>query len=79
VICNGLTFPQSYYYFSAPDSDSADNTYDPTRECFNIDEASASESEDEEAVEGRHTPPHVELPAERDKAQFLVDQGMQLE
>jgi hypothetical protein len=56
--------PPSYYYFDAPDSDSTDDTYDPTRECFNIDEASASESEDEEPVEGRHTPPHVELPAE---------------
>jgi hypothetical protein len=56
--------PPSYYYFGASDSDSADDTYDPTRECFNIDEASASESEDEEPVEGRHTPPHVELPAE---------------
>jgi hypothetical protein len=71
--------PPSYYYFGAPDSDSADDTYDPTRECFNIDEASASESEDEEPVEGRHTPPHVELPAEQDEAQFLADQGMQLE
>jgi hypothetical protein len=30
-------------------------------------------------VEGRHTPPHVELPAEQDEAQFLTDQGMQLE
>jgi hypothetical protein len=24
-------------------------------------------------------PPHVELPAKRDEAQFLADQGMQLE
>jgi hypothetical protein len=58
--------PPSYYYFGAPDSDSADDTYDPTRECFNIDVESTSESEDEEPVEGRYTPPHVELPAERD-------------
>jgi hypothetical protein len=71
--------PPSYYYFGAPDPDSADDTYDPTRECFNVDEASTSESEDEEPVEGRHMPPHVELPAERDEAQFLADQGMQLE
>jgi hypothetical protein len=71
--------PPLYYYFGAPDSDSAHDTYDPTHECFNVDEASTSESEDEEPVEGRHTPPHVELPAERDEAQFLVDQGMQLE
>jgi hypothetical protein len=60
-----------YYYFGAPDSDSADDTYDATRECFNIDGAIA--------VGGRNTPPQVELPAERDEAQFLVDQGMQLE
>jgi tyrosyl-tRNA synthetase len=69
----------SYYYFGALDSDSADDTYDPTRECFNIDGASTSDSEDEAAIEGRNTPPQVELPAERNEAQFLVDQGMQLE
>jgi hypothetical protein len=68
-----------YYYFGALDSDSADDTYDPTRECFNIDGAIASDSEDEAAVGGRNTPPQVELSAERDKAQFLADQGMQLE
>jgi hypothetical protein len=69
----------SYYYFGAPDSDSADDTYDLTRECFNIDGVSTSDSEDEAPIEGRNTPPHVELPAERDEAQFLADQGMQLE
>jgi hypothetical protein len=68
-----------YYYFSAPDSNSADDTYDLTRECFNIDGAIASDSEDEAAVEGRNTPPQVELPAKQDEAQFLADQGMQLE
>jgi hypothetical protein len=68
-----------YYYFSAPDSDSADDTYNPTRECFNIDGAIASDSEDEAAVGGRNTPPQVKLPAEWDEAQFLADQGMQLE
>jgi hypothetical protein len=57
----------------------ADDTYDSTRECFNVDVESTSESEDEEPVKGRHTPPHVELPAEQDEAQFLADQGMQLE
>jgi hypothetical protein len=47
-----------YYYFGTPDSDSADDTYDPTRECFNIDGAIASDSEDEAAVGGRNaTPP----------------------
>jgi hypothetical protein len=47
----------SYYYFGAPDSDSADDTYDLTHECFNVDGASVSDSEDEVAVEGRNTPP----------------------
>jgi hypothetical protein len=69
-----------YYYFSTLDSDSTDDTYDPTRECFNIDGAIASDSEDEAAVGGRNaTPPQVEPPATRDEAQFLADQGMQLE
>jgi hypothetical protein len=68
-----------YYYFGAPDSNSANDTYDPTRECFNIDGAITSDSEDEVAVGGRNTPPQVKLPAEWDEAQFLVDQGMQLE
>jgi hypothetical protein len=49
-----------------------------TRECFNIDGVSTSDSEDKTPVEGRNTLPHVELPAERDEAQFLADQGMQL-
>jgi tyrosyl-tRNA synthetase len=68
-----------YYYFGALDSDSPDDTYDPTYECFNIDGAIMSDSEDEAAIGGRNTPPQVELPAERDEAQFLADQGMQLE
>jgi hypothetical protein len=69
-----------YYYFGAPDSESADDTYDPTRECFNIDGAIVSDSEDEAAVGGRNTtPPQVEPPAARDEAQFPADQGMQLE
>jgi hypothetical protein len=69
-----------YYYFGAPDSDSADDTYDPTRECFNIDGAIASDSEDEAAVGGRNaTPPQVEPLAAQDEAEFLADQGMQLE
>jgi hypothetical protein len=57
-----------YYYFGAPDSDSADDTYDPTRECFNIDGAIVSDSEDKAAMGGRNTPPQVEFPAERDEA-----------
>jgi hypothetical protein len=68
-----------YYYFGAPNSDSADDTYDPTRECFNIDGAIASDLEDEVAVGERNTPPQVELPVARDEAQFLTDQGMQLD
>jgi hypothetical protein len=68
-----------YYYFGALDSDSANDTYDSTRECFNIDGAITSDSEDEAAVGERSTPPQVELPTERDEAQFLADQGMQLE
>jgi hypothetical protein len=54
----------SYYYFGAPDSDSTDDTYVPTRECFHIDGLSASDSEDEAPVEGRNTPPQVKLPTE---------------
>jgi hypothetical protein len=46
-----------YYYFNAPNSDSADDTYDPTHECFNIDGAIASDSEDEAAIGGRNMPP----------------------
>jgi hypothetical protein len=68
-----------YYYFGAPDSDSTDDTYDLTRVYFNIDGAITSDSEDETAIEGRNTPPQVKLPAKRDEAQFLADQGMQLE
>jgi hypothetical protein len=75
-----LTNP-SYYYFSAPDSDSADDSYDPTHECFHIDGAIASDSEAEVAIVGRNaTPPHVELPGVREQAQFLgANQGAQLE
>jgi hypothetical protein len=46
-----------YYYFGTPDSDSADDTYDPTRECFNIDGAIESDSEDEAAIGGRNAMP----------------------
>jgi hypothetical protein len=71
----------SYYYFGALDSDSADDSYDPTHECFHIDGAIASDSEAEAAIGGRNaTPPHVELPGVRDEAQFLgAAQGAQLE
>jgi hypothetical protein len=71
----------SYYCFAAPDSDSADDGYDPTHECFHIDGAIALDSEVEAAVGGRNaTPPHVEPPGAWDEAQFLgADQGAQLE
>jgi hypothetical protein len=68
-----------YYRFGTPDSDFANDTYDPTRECFNIDGAIASDSKDEAAIGGRNMLPQVELPTARDEAQFLADQGMQLE
>jgi hypothetical protein len=71
----------SYYYFGALDSDSADDSYDPTRECFHIDGAIASDSKAKAAIEGRNaTPPHVELSDAQDEAQFLsAAQGAQLE
>jgi hypothetical protein len=71
----------SYYYFGAPDSDSADDSYDPTHECFHIDGATASDSKAEAAVGGRNdTPPHIEPPGTRDEAQFIgADHGAQLE
>jgi hypothetical protein len=69
-----------YYYFSTPYSDYTDDTYDLTRECFNIDGAITSDLEDEAAFGGRNaTPPQVEPPTTRDEAQFLTDQGIQHE
>jgi hypothetical protein len=67
----------SYYYFGIVDSDSTDDSYDPTRECFHINGAIVSDSEAEAAVGGRNAmPPHVEPPGARDEAQFLgADQG----
>jgi hypothetical protein len=59
----------SYYYFGAPYSDSADDSYDPTHECFHVDGAIASNSKAEVAVGGRNImPPHVELPGAQDEA-----------
>jgi hypothetical protein len=60
--------------------DSADDSYDPTHECFNIDGAIVSDSKDEATIGGRNaTPPHVEPPGARDESQFLADQGVQFE
>jgi hypothetical protein len=71
----------SYYYFGAPDSDSTNDSYDLTHECFHIDGAIASDSEAEVAIEARNaTPPHVELSDAQDEAPFLgAAQGAQLE
>jgi hypothetical protein len=69
----------SYYYFGAPDSDSADDSYDPTRECFQIDGAIVSDSEAEAAAGERNaTPPHAAHPG--DDARLLeADQEVQLQ
>jgi hypothetical protein len=50
----------SYYYFGASDFNSVDDSYDPTRECFHIDGAIASDSE-AEAVVGGGTPHHLTM------------------
>jgi hypothetical protein len=70
----------SYYYFGAPNSDSADDSYDPTRECFQIDGAIMSDSEAEVAIGGGNaTPPHATHPGAQDKARLLeANQGAQL-
>jgi hypothetical protein len=64
----------SYYYFDAPNSDSADDSYDLTRECFQIDGAIVSDSEAESAAGGgggNVTPSHAVHPGTRDGAQLL--------
>jgi hypothetical protein len=62
----------AYYYFGAPDSDSTDDSYNPTHECFHIDGAIVLDSKAEAAAgEGNTTPPHVVLPGVRDDAQLL--------
>jgi hypothetical protein len=70
----------SYYYFGTPDSDSIDDSYDPTRECFHIDGAITSDSEVEVAAKGGNaTPSHAAHPGAWDEAQLLeADQGAQL-
>jgi hypothetical protein len=69
-----------YYYFDVPDSDSTDDSYDPTRECFHIDGTITSDSEAETAIGGGNaTPPHGVHPGAQDGAQLLeADQGAQL-
>jgi hypothetical protein len=62
----------SYYYFGTPDSDSADDSCDPTRECFHIDGAIMSDSEAEVVARGGNaTPSHTMLPGAWDEAQLL--------
>jgi hypothetical protein len=70
----------SYYYFGAPDSDSTDDSYDPTRECFQIDGAIASDWEAEAAAGGGNaTPSHATHPGVQDEARLLeADQGAQI-
>jgi hypothetical protein len=70
----------SYYYFGAPNSDSADDSYDPTRECFQIDGAIASDSEAKATIEGGNAmPPHAAHPSAWGGPQpFEADQGAQL-
>jgi hypothetical protein len=71
----------SYYYFGAPDSGSADDCYDLTRECFHIDGAIASDSEAEAAAgRGNATSLHAAPPGARDGARlYEAGQGAQLE
>jgi hypothetical protein len=70
----------SYYYFGAPDSDSVDDSYILTRECFQIDRAITSNSKAEAATGGGNaTPPHVaHLGAWGGPQPFKSDQGAQL-
>jgi hypothetical protein len=70
----------SYYYFGAPDSDSADDSYDLTRECFHIDGIITVDSEAEAVVGGANaTPPHAAHSGAWNEAQLLeADQGAQL-
>jgi hypothetical protein len=62
----------SYYYFGAPNSDSADDSYDPTRECFHLDGAVVSDLKAEAAVRGRNaTPSDAVLLGAQDEAPLL--------
>jgi hypothetical protein len=56
----------SYYYFGAADSDSIDDSYDLTRECFQIDGAIVSDLEAEATTRGGNvSPPHAMHPSAR--------------
>jgi hypothetical protein len=70
----------SYYYFSAPDSDSANDSYDPTPKCIQIDGAITSDSEAEATDGGGNAmPPHAVHPSAQGRPQpSEVDQGAQL-
>ena len=50
------------FYAAEPDSDSESNSYDPTRECFNIDGAVETTNETQDAVAGGRAPAAREDP-----------------
>jgi hypothetical protein len=50
----------SYYYLGTPDSDSVDDSYDPTRECFHIDGLSHRIRKPRRLLEGG-TPHHLTM------------------
>jgi hypothetical protein len=52
----------SYYYFGAPNSNSADDNYNPTCECFQIYGVIASDSEAEATTGGGGMPHHPTQP-----------------
>ena len=71
----------SDYCFGYSDSDDED-TYDPTRECFNVELRMPSASDEDEGVgnhspshvgAGNATPPHAEPPPARDNVRALEE------
>jgi len=50
------------FYATKPDSDSESDSYDPTRECFNIDGAMETTDETQDAVAGGRVPTAREDP-----------------
>ena len=72
------------FYTTEPDPDSESNSYDPTRECFNIDGAVVTTDDMEDAAPGARAPAvrkdpktprnegQVKPPPQDDKAAQLV-------